>query len=256
MGDVLICTEQGVLNLSAMVAGKLPSAQDMVGSKFNTSLARYISGHINERYWQIGFIPQEDMVYLASPALEPEYVVDISFCMSSFNHGWATITNMPTLCFTNFNGATFAGTKDGKIYLCFDGYKDGANFDDANVGSQVTGFFQTGFYDMGSPTQNKRVQRLKLLGMCNGTPGYVAAVRSEYDIQDMIESPPPQIQGQSLWDVALWDHDLWYSRSATFKKWFGVAAFGKKLSTVVAVRGLGYTLLTDYEVTFEAGLGL
>lgn len=176
--------------------------------------------------------------------------------MSHFNKAWSTISRMPMNCGIVYNGKFAFGAKNGMVYLGFDGYRDGDDYLQENYGNEITGQFLATFQDYGSSTSNKRAQRIRLVGRAEGNPGYVAAIRSEFSPDARLEPPAPVIQGGALWDVALWDSDLWYARSAPFKKWFGVAGFGKKLAAQVAMRGLGQTVLTDYEVTFEEGIGL
>jgi hypothetical protein len=148
------------------------------------------------------------------------------------------------------------GGADGRVYQGFTGFTDNASWDGTEPGTYVTGYFQTGFYDYGTPTQNKRAQRIRLVGLCDGTPGYIARIVSEYDFTFTGSPSNTSSSGTSLWDSATWDQSMWQSQAATFKKWYGVAGFGKKLSTQVAVRGLGATIVTDYEVTYENGIGL
>lgn len=257
-GDVLIASEFGIMAVSELVSGKLANlaSESLVGAKYNPSLSRYVSAHIQEKYWQLISYPTEEMIFVASPALEPEFSFNISFAMGHFAKAWSTISEFPAYCCEIFDGKFFFGTKDGYIGLGFSGHHDVASYDGSEMGNEVTGFFQTGFYDFGSPTANKRATRVRLLGRCDGTPGYIASVKSEYELETLLVAPGPVINNVPLWDVALWDQAVWQARSSTFKKWFGVAGFGKKLAVLIAVRGLGYTLLTDYELTFEEGGGL
>lgn len=257
-GDVVIITEYGMMSVSELVSGKLASLADenMIGAKYNPSLARYVSDYISNYYWQVVSYPGQEVLFVCSPALEPEFQMDVTFTMSHFSKAWSTHTNIPALCAEVFQGQMYFGTKDGKIALAFSGFHDGASYDGVEQGNEVTGYLQTGFYDMGSSTANKRATRLRLLGRCDGNPGYMAAIKSEYDLENMIQAPGPAANDKPLWDVALWDQATWQSRTSTFKRWFGVSSFGKKLSVQIAIRGLGYTLLTDYEVTFTEGIGL
>ncbi len=267
-GSIIVATEFGILDVAQLVSGKLPTDADAtIGAKFNPSLATYISTTINQKYWQLLSYPGENFVYVVSPAVEAESAISIAFLMDHFTKGWSTITNFPAYCAVVYQGQMYFGTIDmvygdvsqyqgGRIAQAFSGYKDDASLTDVAIGAEVTGFFQSGFYDFGSPTKNKRAQRVRMLGVSDGVPGYVIVVKSEYDVSSSITAPPPLSGNQSLWDVALWDQAIWAARATTFKKWFGVAGFGKKLSTAAAIRGSGFTLITDYEVTFEEGIGL
>lgn len=267
-GSVIIATEFGILDVAQLVSGKMPTDADAtIGAKFNPSLAKHISETINFRYWQLISYPKENFVYVLSPAIEAENAVEISFIMDHFSKGWSTQSLFPAFCAVVFQGQMYFGTKDmtygdtqqyqgGRIGEAFSGAKDDASLTDAEIGNEVTGFFQAGFYDYGTPTKNKRAQRVRLLGVSDGIPGCFIAIFSEYALQTNRQAPLPNLAGESLWNVALWDVAIWSARATTFKRWFGVAGFGKKLSVAAAVRSGGATLVTDYEVTFEEGIGL
>jgi hypothetical protein len=257
-GDVLVVTEYGIMSVSDFVSGRItnPMNQSQIGGKYNTSLARYISNHINDKYWQLFPYPTEETIILLSPAIEPATSISICFAVTHFTKAWSSLTNFPAHCAVLYQGGMIFGTAGGKVYQGFKGYRDGDSYDGVHTGAEVTGIFQTAFFDFGSPSANKRAQRVKLLGRSDGLPGFIAVIRDEYNIENPPSVPSPPFRSTSLWDIALWDNDLWQSRATTFGKWFGVAGFGKKLSTQVAIRSLGYTLVTDYEVTYEEGIGL
>ena len=257
-GDVLIITEYGVVSVSDFVSGRItnPKDQSVVGGKFNPTLSRYVSDYITSYYWQLVSHPAEELIYICSPSLEPIYNYEIGFSMGHFSKAWSTISGFPDHCVVEFNGRIFAGSVTGKVYQLFNGPKDNASYDSTVPGIEVTGTFQTGFSDLGSPSANKRLQRIRLLGDADGIPSFLAYIRSEYDLSPGVVATPLITGSPSSWNVAQWDLATWQARSVTLRKWFGVAGFGKKLAVQVNVRGTGKTLLTDYEVTYEEGIGL
>ena len=94
------------------------------------------------------------------------------------------------------------------------------------------------------------------MGITDGQPSFLAYMRSEYDLTvGVAATPNPPVAGSS-WNVGQWASATWQANSATLRKWFGVAGFGKKLALQISVRGGGRTTLTDYEVTYTEGLGL
>lgn len=176
--------------------------------------------------------------------------------MNSITKGWSSISNVDPLCAEIFQSQIFFGDRLGFIKLGYFGYRDGDSFDSAVEGNEVTARFMTGFYDFGTPSSNKRVSRIKLLGVSDGKPSYIIKIKSEYDLTELMNADSPVKRSGALWDVALWDVSYWQFPQQTFKAWFGVRGFGKKFSTQLAIRGQGYTLVTDYEVTYEEGNGL
>jgi hypothetical protein len=170
---------------------------------------------------------------------------------------WSSFTVMEPLCCEVYGSAFIFGSRNGKVYQGFYGFRDDDSYDGTtNVGNEVTGRFQAAFSSFGVPTLNKRAQRVRVLGRCNGEPAVAVAIRNEYNIDQILSPPAPALAPNASWDVALWDLALWQATSSTFNRWIGVTGFGKMLALQCAVRGTGYTLITDYEITFLEGYGL
>lgn len=257
-GDVLIVTEYGINSVSDFVSGRLVNleGQSSVAEKYNPTLARTVSNFIGDRYWQLVNYPAEEFIILLSPATRLDTQERVSFVMSHFGKGWNTLTIMEPYCALVHEGQFIFSDRLGKVYQGFYGYQDNTSFDESVVGSEVVGQFQTGFFDYGSPNSNKRAQRVRILGQADGLPAYVLAMEPEYNLSNLPNVGAPSINTGALWDVALWDQAMWQSKAGYWAKWFGVACFGKRLSLQAAIRGTGYTLVTDYEVTYEEGIGL
>ena len=257
-GDTLIITEYGIVSVSDMVSGRIvnPKDQSVVGGKYNPTLSRYVNDYITDFYWQITSYPSEELLYVTAPALDPDFNFQVGFTMGHFSKAWTTTSNIPTYSLVVYRGLMFAGAKNGKVYQMFSGSNDNASYDGTVAGTEVTGTFQTGFNAYETPSVNKRVSRVRLLGISDGQPSFLAYTRREYDFTYGVAATPNPPTNKSAWDVAQWDAATWQARSATMAKWFGLAGFGKKLALQVSIRGTGKTLITDYEVTYTEGIGL
>lgn len=256
-GDVYIITEYGIVSVSDFVSGKItaPSSQSTAAGKYNLSLAQYVSKYLTAEFWFLCPVPSENILLVGAPFLNPYLNIYQCFVQSQPSGGWSTITGIEPLCGDMYNGNFIYGTRDGYLNVGFYKFLDGDTYDEAGDGSEVTGRFLSGFFDYGSPTKNKRATRVRLLGLSDGVPAWAVKLKNEYDLSEFPSVTSPLSSLPSFWDVALWDLGAWLITSITFKKWVGVASFGKKLATQVAIRGSGYTLVTDYEVTFTEGLG-
>jgi hypothetical protein len=257
-GDILIVTEFGVLSVSDLVSGKLQDmkGQSSVAPRYNPTLARSVSSSITQQYWQLFSYPQEELVLVLAPVIDPITLSELTYCMTHFSQAWSVFAGFPAYCAGRFAGQMIIGSKTGKVYQGLFGYRDGTTVDQVTPGSEIVGTVQTGFSDCGSPTQNKRAQRVKLSGRADGIPGYIAKVNGEYEFTRAAQPTDGYYSSGSLWDVGIWDEAVWLAQSVSFGKWFGVAGVDKKLAVQIRLRGSGYTLLTDYEMTFEEGIGL
>lgn len=193
---------------------------------------------------------------LLSPARLQDTSQRFDWAMSHFNRSWTTFTVLEPYTAVLHEGQFIFSDRNGKVFQGFYGYDDAASYDGTVEGTEVTGQFQTGFHDYGTPNANKRAQRVRMLGRSDGHPTYLIKIVPEYDLGDLPSPGGAAVNIDALWNAALWDSAVWQSHSASWRKWFGVSSFGKRLSVQAAVRGSGYTLVTDYEITYEQGIGL
>lgn len=257
-GDLMLVTEFGVVSVSDFVSGRItaPTGQSSFAPKINPSIARAVSNSIDEDYWHITVVPKEEIVVLANPYISPMWNRQQHWMMNGLTRAWTTCTNMDILCSCTFQGEFYYGTSDGWVKKGFTGYRDGDNFDSSVLGQLVTGRMITGFYDFETGSSNKRATRVRLLGLAEGDISYHIVVRNEYKFRELFGVSDPVPGGSSVWDTAIWDAALWADALRTFDDWYGVAGFGKRLSVQLAIRGTAGTTLTDYEVTYQDGLGL
>jgi hypothetical protein len=256
-GDVLILTEFGVMAVADFVAGRItnPGNQSSVAQRMNPYIARAVSENTTGEYWSMIPYLKEEQLIVTTPARFPYNSQRYNMAMGMFRTSWSFFTGMDMLCGYVFQGSFYWGSRDGKLYLGFNGYKDKASYDGSVVGSEVIGQVQCRFADYGTPSSNKRLQRVRILGRSDGTPAVNVKVVPEYDLGSSPTTNAPLPQGTDLWDIGLWNQAIWNGGQATLNKWIGVRGFGKRLSLALAVRGLGSTLLSDYEVTYEEGGG-
>ncbi len=257
-GDVWFISEYGVVPLSDLVSGRFVSSATVISAanKYNPALARYVVASLSQNYWHLTPFPPENVLIMGSPHVSPTTGQRHSFIQNVLNRGWCTTTNFDPLCSIVYDGKLLFGTRNNRLCQGMIGYRDSDNHDSSYTGDEVTGRFIGGFFDLGSPTKNKLVSRVRMLGIGDGQPTMAVAVRPEYDQSQLLSVSSPVVTGGALWDVGVWDLSLWQYPEQTFKRWIGVSAYGKKMSVQAVIRGTGYTLVTDYEVTFKEGYGL
>lgn len=257
-GDLLVVNEYGLLKISDLVAGRLHAGDlsGTIGYKMNPRLARFVTTTINDKYWALMPNPSEEMLVLLSPYLNETTGIRQSFIINSITNAWATTSEMDMLDSDMFKGQLIAGTRDGNVIACFYGYSDGVPSDNSETGNAVTGRLQGAFLDYGNSNMNKRMIRAKVYGIADNPPSIYCTFKSEYALTELLSTPAPSVNSLPVWDTALWDDSIWNASSGSFRTWFGTAAFGKKMSFQLAVRGASRTVLTDFETLYETGIGL
>jgi hypothetical protein len=257
-GDLLLVTEYGIVSMSDLVSGRLHTAQitGSLGYKVNPVLSSQVSRLSDQEFWFLLPFPTEEILFLGSPLIHNILTIRQSYIMNSITNAWSTVSDLNLLCGDLWEGKMIAGDRDGQVVHAFTGSNDGVSSDGSVVGAAVTARMQGSFLGYDSDTQNKRALRVKVYGLADGVPTFYATMKSEYDLKQLISVPSPVDTTAAVWDSALWDGALWDSFIGSFHKWFGVSGFGKKLSLQMAMRGSGPTIFTDYEFTYEVGIGL
>ena len=259
-GDIVMMTEYGMVRLSDLISGKLHTTEigGTIATKINPLLADAISDYIEQRYWFVIPYPTEELLIIGSPYLNTISQSLTSFAMNAHTAGWCTFSNMDMLCATVFNGKLIMGTRKGEIIQALTGFRDGDSADGVIFGDEVTGRCQGAFLDYGLPNNNKRMLRVKVYGSSQDYPSFLIIFKDEYNLQEFLNVSAPAAKIRALWDVGVWDLTEWQSGDvSSFRRWIGVAAYGKKLSMQFVVRGSGPTILSDFETLFEpANIGL
>jgi hypothetical protein len=198
----------------------------------------------------------EEIMVLGSPYINPDSGVRQSFLMNSITNTWATISDMDLMCAEVYYGQMIVGTRDGFVAQLFYGYNDRTSADGTDLGTEVTGRYQTAFNDLGDPTMNKRLLRTRLYGIADGIPSMIVKFVEEYDLTTRLSTASPLSILPAIWDLSTWDNSTWAANQASLRKWIGICGFGRKLSMLLAIRGQGRTVLSDYEILYETGINL
>ena len=258
-GDLLIITEYGIIRMTDLVSGKLHTSDlsyNGLGGRINPRLARFVSETINSQYWFILPYPTEELLVVGSPYIDVDRSIRITYVMNSLGNGWSTFSKLDMLDAQMWEGRMVFGMRDGNVGQGFDNYRDGDSADGATLGDNILGSLQTNFNDYGSPNFNKTVRRAKVYGVVANQPSIYLTFQPEYNFTLSQLPGVPIADARALWDVSLWDAAFWATASATLGKWFGTAAFGKKMSLQLVTQVNSACLLTDYETCFTKGYGL
>ena len=258
-GDLLFITEYGIIPISELVSGKLNQSNlsyNSLAGRVNPRVSRFISQNLDQSYWFILPYPTEELLLIGSPYVDLETSVRVTFAMNSLGNGWSTFSKLDLLSADMWEGRMIFGSRDGSVCEAFESYRDGDSSDGLVVGNNIISALQTNFNDYGSPNFNKTMRRAKIYGIVENQPSIYVTFKAEYDfaITQYPSIPAPEVR--SLWDIALWDESFWATAVVSLRRWFGTAAFGKKMAMQLVTQVNSATLLTDYETCFTKGNGL
>jgi len=201
-GDVVIMTKEGYLPLSQVVR------QDLVGNKA-AAISEKIRGTViaqvaetgTSQGWQIFVSPDGDKVYFNYPtgnlATDP-------YNQHVFNpiiRAWCIFENLPAVVWGQFNGDTYFGGADGKVF------KVGGN---ADLGENIVGDLATSYNYFGDRGGVKRFSSVQpmLEGETDVQFDFGVGV-DQAPVSGIAVSTTTFASNMASWDTASWDNFFW-----------------------------------------------
>jgi hypothetical protein len=250
-GDVHILTQTGVVRLSILMEGNA----SLSPAAFTTNnISRYIRERMQktvEDYgWSMETNPREGIALISTPASVLQSLKPLQFVYNVNTGSWGMFRDLDVRCMDQNVNGFFFGTSDGRVML-MDGYRDNVTAEDG--GDNITFSLLTHFSHLGSPASWKRPQFVRPAWIGSTQPTYNLQIRYDFDIGEVLTSPPYVIDSQAQWDVDNWDEAIWEGRAQTTFETIGVRGQGRHIA--VAIRGTAYTELSylGADLMFEVG---
>jgi hypothetical protein len=253
--DLVILSERGLCFLSELLRGQGLFLNSEVGQRVNAVIADDVSSKINSRYWEICFLPHEQLMLLNTPTLS---AVDTQWAFEVNAKGFCTLTKMPMLTVISHDRKAFFGDTNGNVWLAFDGSSDGSRLtvDGLLRGADLEGIVMTAFLPHGEPVRLKRFQMVRPMFLAPEAPAIKVLMNSDWAFGSPRGSPvfsPPA--GASLWNTAIWNQSVWSGTERSYGVWVGVEGMGYYGALAMRVRGApGTTFVSWQAVTTPGGI--
>ena len=200
-GDLIVATKEGYLPLSQVFR------QDLVGNKA-AAISEKIRGTVIRQValtgstvgWQIHVSSDGSKVYFNYPTGDGTDTFN-QHVFNPITRAWAIFQNIPAHVFANFNGDTYFGTTDGKVY------KVGGTADLTAAITADLSFAYNYFGDRGS------LKRFSSVAPMLEAPGDI-----NFDFGVAVDQAAPSglnlasgafTSDLATWDLAEWDQDFW-----------------------------------------------
>jgi hypothetical protein len=246
--DVSILSERGMCFMSELMRGDGLWQNPQIASNINSALAVEIAGSLDVRWWEICFLPHEQLLMINRAEINIE---NLQWVYEVNNKAFAILRGYPMLTVISFNGKTFSGDLAGNIWLCFEGGTDGQV--DAVPGADLQGVVVTAFQPLGEAIRVKRFLMVRPSFISDSAPGVQAGINSEWNLE--IGGPVPAYlgAGSGAWDVGLWDYAVWSGSGQNFEAWTGAAGTGRYGALAMKVRASADTLFVGWQALVEPG---
>ena len=235
-GDLIVATKEGYLPLSQVFR------QDLVGNKA-AAISEKIRGTVIRQValtgstvgWQIHVSSDGSKVYFNYPTGDGTDTFN-QHVFNPITRAWAIFQNIPAHVFANFNGDTYFGTTDGKVY------KVGGTADLTAAITADLSFAYNYFGDRGS------LKRFSSVAPMLEAPGDI-----NFDFGVAVDQATPSglnlasgafTSDLATWDLAEWDQDFWGDTTGAgiIQKRKVVGRLGRSASLRIKVESASQTI--------------
>lgn len=248
MADVIILSERGMCFLSELMRGQGFFTNVQTAAQINSVLAVEIANTLDTRYWEVAFLPLQQMVVINRAEVNVE---NLQWVYEVNNRAFATLRGIPMLTIVAFNGSIYTGDLSGNVWWAFEGNSDGSIDDEPGVDLQAV--CVTSFQPLGDGVRVKRFLMVRPSFISDSPPGIQASLNSEWNLGVANNSPPYLGAGENFWDVGQWDVAVWSGEGRSFEAWIGAAGSGRYGSMALRLRASAGTVFVGWQALVEQG---
>jgi hypothetical protein len=246
--DVAILSEKGLVFLSEILRGQAFFDNAVLARNINGELSKQVIDSINERYWEVRFLPREQVVCVNAPS---SAFGDFQWVFEVNSKAFCTLSGIPALTIDTFDSRTFFGDDIGKVWAAFTGDTDGAL--DGAPGRDIEGYVVTTFQTVGDPVRVKRFLMIRPSFVAPTAPAYSAKINPNWVLSLPQQTVPFIDNGTNKWDLGVWDVAVWSGEAQSFEGWVGATGTGRFASLAMRVKGLPGTTFIAWTVVVDSG---
>ena len=253
-GDLALIGSNGLVPLSKLVLGSIQGDTTQFPThKVTPTISRSVSSYGTYEGWCIKVHPSDNCLMIAIPTDTSDPGQD-QLVLSNATKGWATYEGLPIACMESFQGRLYFGTADGRICIN-DGYLDNVLLSDPTTYTEIQFRGITAFDKYGSLRQ-KRVQFLRCNFTSDGVPPkYMAEARYRFNTTAPSGGTTVSKLTGPLWDVAIWDTDMWPGAQdfANEQRVVGSTGMGAEVAIAFAGKTTTRAVLIGFDVMYDEG---
>lgn len=246
--DVAILSERGMCFMSELMRGEGFFSNNAIAGNINSELAVQIAGSLASRYWEIRFLPHEQLLIINVPEINSD---NLQWAYEVNNKAFCVLKGIPMLTVDTFDGRSFCGDAFGNVWWCFQGQSDGDV--DGIAGKDLQGQCITAFSALGEGIRVKRFLMARASFISDSAPGVQLKLNSEWNLNMPTGAATFVRGGDSQWDVGNWDAATWGGQGKTYEAWAGVTGVGRYGSLALQVRGAADTIFIGWQAVVEPG---
>lgn len=252
-GDLVLISAEGVYPISLITRGGaqfLSASGKEYTAKIRPLIGPDLRSSFTSRGWQAFLHPSERLMVINVPNYGS--VRNKQYAMSTTLNAWSQFDNIPIYCIGGTAGYAFAGTRDGRVLLLFNGFFDNVPFG-ASTGQGIAGSVVPAYSYFNSPARNTHFLMVRPTFLSADTPNYIVGVNVNFSVTTPTGAPSFATTTTSMWNTANWDAGVWGGAQRVFAEWTSVGAIGFSGSASLSTLCIGDTTLTSIDYMFTGG---
>jgi hypothetical protein len=246
--DLAVVTIGGVLPLSKALSAA-PGTENSISYtlRINKAMNESAQSYAGNFGWELTTFPKGTMAILNVPIAETDTAYQ--YVMNTLTGAWCRFTGWDFNCFVVFKDNLYTGANDGTVYRAWTGGTDD--------GTQIDADGQSAFNYFGQIGIGKRFTALQPLVTTNEYNNIAVGVSTDYKDNEVISTPTASSTAAALYDIAIYDTDVYAIDSRNSSDWTTVAGIGQcaavHFRSLVDSTGDATVQLNGFNITYETG---
>ena len=251
-GDLLVASQYGILPMSRMVSGlPLDEESTYVTQQINSLYRVAFQDRIDAFGFEIKNMFALGGIYVIWPKVPGKQDVQLFYSLAT--KSWTVWTGIPALTSESCFGKSYIGTLDNRIFT-LEGGLDNDRIDPLFEPTAIPFSVLTAFSDLQAPATFKQMQLFRPLFIGDAPPAYSLDARYDYDISDANNVPVSTDVTPGLWNIALWDVDVWGGGFVPNQPLRGAYGMGRTVAMVLRGNANSTSLiLTGFDYLYSSG---
>ena len=251
-GDVIILSTSGVVTCSALLQGRATlDSEQFISKNINQYIRAEMVKSLNVFGWSMVQVPHQNLTVISVPNPPLTSRPHIQFVLETSTNAWCMFRDLDILCQVESGESYLFGTDDGRI-MALEGTTDNIDLEGKSA-EAITFSMLTHYSGLGMAANWKRPQWIRPYWIGAAQPVFNAQIRFDFDLAELLTSPPFVETDVATWDSAIWDTALWAGTAQSYLETIGVNGMGRHLA--IAIRGEATNELTyvGADVMFDRG---
>lgn len=251
-GELLLLSSYGVIQTSKLIAG-LPATDEgtSISYKINPRLNNYMERVANEFGWSMRLFARGQIIWITTPKEVGKPWMQ--FVYSTVTRAWSQFLDIPMQCCESWGTNFFFGSDDNRVFM-YDGFSDNVLLEDNGESAKAIDWeMLTGYHLFTGTPEFKRVQFLRPQFIGTAKPLYAIKASYDFDLQQIIATPPYTDPLTGLWNTGVWDNSYWGGSYIVDQPPRGASGMGRHIAIALKGSSALETIFLGTDVLLDRG---